>query len=138
MVALYSIKPIYSNQIITGTKKYEIRKKIPAKIPDYIVIYSSSPESRVIGYAEVKNILERSVARLWEEVAGHAGITRKAYEEYFSGRSVGYAIELGNVKRFIRPFKLGEISASCVPPQSFSYISKQDFNRIKRRKTQDV
>ena len=138
MIALYSIKPIYSNQIINGTKKYELRKRMPAKKLDYILIYSSSPTSKVIGYAEVKDIYKNTVHQVWKHTSKYAGISKKAYEEYFNGCQNAYAIELGLVKKFVRPFAIEEINQDYVAPQSFAYISHDEFKRVKRRKTKDV
>lgn len=138
MIALYSIKPIYSNQIINGTKKYELRKRMPAKKLDYILIYSSSPTSKVIGYAEVKGIYKNTVQQVWKRTSKFAGISKKDYEDYFDGCENAYAIELENVKKFVRPFNLVEINEDYMAPQSFAYISHDEFKRIKRRKTEDV
>jgi len=138
MIALYSIKPIYSNKIISGHKTYELRKRMPARRIDYILIYSSSPVSKVVGYAEVKDVHKNSVSEVWKYASKHAGITKQAYEEYFKGCCDAYAIELGSVKKFTRPFNIKEINPGYVAPQSFSYIEQSEFKRIIRRKTEDV
>lgn len=138
MIALYSIKPVYSNQIINGKKKYELRKRIPSKKLDYILIYSSSPVSKVIGYAEVKDVYRNTVSQVWEYTSDFAGISRQDYEEYFKGCQDAYAIELGDTKKFVRPFDLVEINEDYVAPQSFSYITNNEFHRLRRRKTEDV
>jgi len=138
MIALYSIKPIYSEQIINGNKKYELRKRMPARNLDYILIYSSSPTSKVVGYATVKKIHKKQVANLWMLVSDHAGITKNDYMAYFKDSSDAYALELGEVNRFVKPFNINEIDPACVPPQSFSYVDKNKFSRLKRRKTEIV
>ena len=138
MIALYSIKPIYSEQIINGNKKYELRKRMPARHLDYILIYSSSPTSKVVGYAVVKKIHKKQVANLWMLVSEHAGITKKDYMAYFKNSSDAYALELGEVKRFVKPFSICEINPNCVPPQSFSYVDNNHFTRLRKRKTELV
>ncbi len=138
MIALYSIKPIYSNKIISGNKTYELRKKMPAKKIDYMLIYSSSPVSKVVGYAEVKGVHKNTVSEIWKFTSKYAGITKQAYEEYFKGYGDAYAIELGSIKKFTRPFAINEINPDYVAPQSFSYIDQNEFKRIIRRKTEAV
>lgn len=138
MIALYSIKPVYSEQIINGNKKYELRKRVPARSLDYILIYSSSPMSKIVGYATVKKIHKSQVSKIWTLVSKQAGITKKDYMEYFENSSDAYALELGEVKRFVKPFNISELDPDCVPPQSFSYVDKNEFKRIMRRKTELV
>jgi len=138
MIALYSIKPIYSDQIINGNKTFELRKRMPANKLDYILIYSSSPVSKIIGFAEVKDVHKNSLAATWKYVSKNAGISKKDYLEYFNGCKDAYAIELGIVKKFIRPFDITELNPNCVPPQSFSYVDHKEFKRLIKRKTELV
>jgi len=138
MIALYSIKPIYSDQIISGSKTFELRKRMPANKLDYILIYSSSPVSKIVGFAEVKDVYKNSLTTTWKHVSKNAGISKNDYLEYFNGCSDAYAIELGAVKKFIRPFDIAELHPDRVPPQSFSYVDQKDFKRIIKRKTEIV
>ncbi len=138
MIALYSIKPIYSDQIISGKKTFELRKRMPANKLDYILIYSSSPISKIVGFAEVHNVHKNSLAATWKQVSRYAGISKKDYLDYFDGCSDAYSIELGVVKKFIRPFEITELNPDRVPPQSFSYVDQNTFKRIIKRKTETV
>lgn len=63
---LLSIKPEYSNRIFNGTKKYEFRKHLAKKDVDKIIVYSSSPEQRVIGEVNVIETLSMKPSPLWE------------------------------------------------------------------------
>ena len=54
---LISIKPEYASKILDGIKKYEYRTT-KAKNVNKMIIYATSPVKKVIGEAEVKNILE--------------------------------------------------------------------------------
>lgn len=138
MIALYSIKPVYTDRIISGDKIFELRKRLPAKKLDYIVIYSSSPICKIVGYAEILGVHKNKVSSIWKLVSSSAGIAKKDYMEYFKGCDDAYAFELGKVIRFIRPFELNILKPGLVAPQSFSYVDDCDFKRIIKRKTESV
>ncbi len=137
-IALYSIKPIYSNQIISGAKTFELRKMIPASKIDYIMIYSSSPTCKVVGYAEILKIHTGGVTDIWQLVKNHAGITKQDYMTYFKDKTKAYAFELGKIKSFNVPFKLEEINPKLTAPQSFTYIDGELFKKITQRKSNTV
>lgn len=138
MIALYSIKPVYSEQIINGSKTFELRKRIPANTLDYILIYSSTPISKVVGFAEIKGVYKNNLDETWKQVSKYAGITKIEYLKYFKGYNSAYSIELGVVKKFLRPFKVTELNPNYVPPQSFRYISRKEFKKVIKRKTEVV
>lgn len=138
MIALYSIKPIYSEQILNGSKIYELRKRIPINDLDYILIYASSPISKIVGYAEVRKIHKYSISETWKRFSKFSGIQKKDYLKYYDGCTHAYAIELGKVNKFLRPFDIDTLSPDCVPPQSFSYVNESDFKRVIKRKMEAV
>ena len=138
MIALYSIKPVYSDRIIRGDKIFELRKRLPASKLDYMVIYSSSPTCKIVGYAKILNVHKNKISSIWTLVSSSAGIAKKDYMEYFNDCDNAYAFELGKVKRFIRPFELSVLKPGLVAPQSFSYVNESDFKRIIKRKTKSV
>jgi predicted transcriptional regulator len=87
-----------------------------------------------VGYAEVKAMHKSSVGQLWKYVAKRAGISKAAYLEYFGDNEQACAIEFAQVFSFIRPFKVDEIKPDFSVPQSFCYLDKDIFSRLKRRK----
>jgi predicted transcriptional regulator len=138
MIAFYPIKPIYSERIFSGEKTFELRKKLPNSDVAYILVYSTVPVGKVVGYAKVKALHRKSPSELWSMVAGRAGIREEDYKLYFDGAECACAIELENVKRFIRPFPVTEITGDFTIPQSFCYLDDAIFKRLKRRKVESV
>jgi predicted transcriptional regulator len=134
----YPIKPIYSEKIMNGQKKYELRKRLPNSEIDYILIYSTTPVAKVVGYAEVKKTHVKPVHDMWIMVSPLAGISKEDYMSYFDGKENAYAIELKNVWRFKSPFDIKEINKNFTVPQSFCYVSEEDFKRLKRRRVEHV
>lgn len=139
MIAFYPIKPIYSEKILSGEKTYELRKKLPNCNIEYILIYSTLPIGKVVGYAKVKAFHKKTVDELWWKIASKfGGIERHDYFNYFSEDKFAYAIELNEVKKFLEPFGVKEINQNFKVPQSFCYVDTNDFNRLKKRKTENV
>jgi predicted transcriptional regulator len=138
MIALYPIKPAYIEKILSGEKRFELRRKLPKHKVEFIVLYSTVPESQVVGYAKVKDVHKSTPDGLWSMVCASAGISRCDYDDYFSGTDYANAIELENVYRFVSSFDLKLLGEELSVPQSFCYLDKQVFKRIKRRKSVEV
>lgn len=122
MKVLLSIKPKYAELILSGEKKYEFRRTIfrnPAV--KKVVIYASSPISKVIGEFDIDDILTCNLAELWLHTMDHAGIDKEYYDSYFSGKDRGYAIKVKRVKKYSRHKELNEFNVKRAP-QSFAYI----------------
>ena len=138
MIAFYPIKPMYSERILVGEKKYELRRRLPSRALTYMLIYSTNPVGKVVGYAKVKKVHKNSIYEIWNMVSSCAGITKIAYETYFKGCDEACALELEDIRRFVRPFCVKEISADFMAPQSFCYVDEAVFKRVSRRKTKAV
>lgn len=63
---LLSIKPEYAKAILAGQKEYEFRKRRCKTDVNKIVFYSTAPESKVVGEAEIEDIIEGSPSKIWE------------------------------------------------------------------------
>ena len=70
---LLSIKPEYAKVILDGQKEYEFRKRRCKTGVNKIVFYSTAPESKVVGEAEIEDIIEGSPSKIWE-LAKKAGL----------------------------------------------------------------
>lgn len=55
---LLSIHPEYVRQILAGTKKFEFRRSVAKRNVDRILIYSTSPEMKVVGSVSVLGVLK--------------------------------------------------------------------------------
>jgi len=131
MDVLLSIKPKYVKAILDGTKKFEFRKKIFQRTDiDEIVIYSSSPEKKIVGSFEIDKIIEDSPEELWAYCWNSSGISKEDFFKYFKGKDHGFAIKIKNLN--ILPKKLDpyEIIPDFHPPQSFCYINSGDLGNI--------
>ncbi len=84
-------------------------------------MYATTPIKRVVGEFDVRSIIGESLPTLWEQTKSFAGIEEDFFFRYFEGREHGYAIEVGEVRAYQRPFCPVE-RFGVRPPQSFVYL----------------
>ncbi|HJI94491.1 MAG TPA: hypothetical protein OIM53_07120 [Sutterellaceae bacterium] len=124
-VILLPVKPAFANRLLNGTKKYEYRKRMPKQCVQQILIYSTFPEMKVVGIAEVVDKLEATPTNLWKRTKQHAGISQEKYREYFKGCRLAYAFKIGNVWPLETALKLTDLDINFAP-QSFIYLEKDN------------
>ena len=101
-----SVKPEFANKIVTKEKTIELRKIKPhVNIGDYIIIYASSPIKSVIGYGIIKQIIEKSPRRMWDEHSEFLGIDKDRFDEYYAEKEKSIGIEIHKIKK-IKPISL--------------------------------
>ena len=118
---LLSIKPKYVEKILDGTKRYEYRKVGFNTPVDKIVIYCTSPVKKVVGEAQVEEIITGSLDEVWSETHEYSGTTKEFLYEYYNGRKNAIALKLTNVKKYDVDKDLIEYNV-LFAPQSFIYL----------------
>lgn len=126
-VALLSIRPEYVKHIIEGTKKVEFRKKKFSDSVQKVVVYSSSPQKRIVGYFKVTKIRVNTPAVIWNRYEKVGGISKDSYEDYYKNSKQAYAIEIDQFFRFPEPLNPQGYDSSFRPPQSFCYVDNVEF-----------
>lgn len=120
---LLSIKPEFAKKIFQGVKKYEFRKALfKNRNVNKVVVYASAPISKVIGEFEIDDIIMLEKELLWKMTKEYSGIPKDYFDEYFEGRSVGYAIKIRKSKLYCMPLDLYKHFSVKYPPQSFMYL----------------
>ena len=90
MKIILSIKPEFANKIFEGDKKFEFRRSIfKNKNVSKVIVYASSPISKVIGEFEIGKILFKDLNTLWDETKEYSGITEDYFYDYFVGKENG-------------------------------------------------
>lgn len=118
---LLPIHPDYVKNIFNGTKRYEFRKRICKKPVDRILIYSTSPVMKVMGEAEIEDILVDTPEIIWERTKEKAGIDKRFFDRYYAGRNQAVAYKLKNITEYEMPKELEDYGISRAP-QSFQYV----------------
>lgn len=123
MKVLLSIKPEFVEKILSGEKLFEYRKAI-FKRPEVksVVIYSTMPEGKIVGEFLIGEIIAKHPRELWEETKDVSGIERKFFDEYFTERSIAYAIQIKNLIEYDTPIDPYKLDPNFKAPQSFKYV----------------
>lgn len=116
-----SIYPEYVNNIISGEKIYEYRKIKCRKNIDCIVIYATSPISKIVAEVEVKGVIEGTPEYVWKKTHAGSGLKKSFFQEYFKHTSKAVAYSLGNIKTFSKAKDLSDYGIKQAP-QSFVYL----------------
>lgn len=122
---ILSIKPIYAQAIIAGTKKVEFRKKIFKREVEKIFIYSSMPKKMIIGYFTILEIIEDTPTNLWKEFNQVGGISEKDFFEYYKNVEKGFSIKIDKVMKFDEEIEPSEFIEEFCAPQSYIYIEEK-------------
>ncbi|MCW7503897.1 MULTISPECIES: ASCH domain-containing protein [Leptospira] len=130
MNAILSIKPEYAWAIMEGKKKVEFRKNIFKKKIKNVLIYSSSPDQRFIGYFSIKEIDIDSPNKLWKKYSKEGCISKEKFFLYYSNKVEGTSIIIEKVVRFRSPLEPKSIFKTFTPPQSFIYC-EMDLSKLK-------
>lgn len=118
---LLSINPEYVERIMCGQKKYEFRKNVCKRKVDKIIIYSTSPIMKVVGEAEVEDILIDEPSKIWDITKEESGIDQDFFEEYYRDRKQAVAYKLNHIVKYSHPKLLMDYGITAAP-QSFCYI----------------
>ena len=119
---LLSIKPEFAHKIFEGSKKFEFRKQVFKDTSvKKVIVYSSSPEQKVIGEFEIETILSDTPNNIWIQTKLYSGISQKFYDEYFKGRDNAYAIKVASTKKYRKEKSLADYNVQSAP-QSFAYV----------------
>ncbi|USK71725.1 ASCH domain-containing protein [Peribacillus asahii] len=118
---LLSIHPQFVEKIFNGEKRYEFRKIKTKRNPKKILIYSTSPISRVVGEADIENILIDTPDKIWEKTSFYSGIDEKFFQKYYKNKEQAVAYQLKNIVVYNKPKKLKEFGLHTAP-QSFVYV----------------
>jgi predicted transcriptional regulator len=123
MRVLLSIKPCHVENIISGTKLFEFRRRIFSRRDvSTVLIYATKPVARFVGEFDIANILEDEPDSLWSTTHRASGISKAFYDAYFSGVSKAYAIQIGALRIFDCPVTPHDVIENFTPPQSYMYV----------------
>lgn len=122
-----SIKPHYTDKIMSGVKTVELRRRFPVSAPrgTMVFIYSTSPVQALVGCARIADVIKLPVSDIWKKFGKLASIRRADFDSYFSGVNDGFALKFENVKPLGRKLELSELRSrfGFEPPQSFVYAT---------------
>ena len=134
-IVLLPIKPKYAHAILSGQKTVEFRKIQFKRDVSHVVIYSSSPEMRVVGYFGIDRVDMARPMTLWKKYRLQGKISFQDYSKYYEGREQSVAIVVKDVKVLSKPITLNTLKRGLKAPQSFCYL---DVSYLKKLMEQDL
>lgn len=128
-----SIKPKYADLILAGTKTAEFRRAWAAEKVDTIVLYASAPIQKIVGVAQVSDVVLVSPSKLWDYCKKHGGgLTKSELLAYMDGKAKGHVILLCSVKRFDQGVLPSRVMTDFSPPQSFRYMTATEVRKLEK------
>ena len=129
---LMSIKTKYVNEIFSGIKKYEFRKKSIGEnnLKKKIYIYSSGIEKAIIGYITIDKILQGSIDYILKETDCY---NNTDVINYFKDVKVCYALHIKEVHKFNNPIEIEYIKKKNTfnIPEYYRYIKNDELSLLK-------
>ncbi len=124
-VFLMSIKPWFGEDILKGTKKFELRRFVGGQIRpgDAVYLYFSSPVRAIMGKFTVGSVCVAPVVQLRELVSklGEIGVGEEDWM-YVTGSRLAMIIEVREPQPCARP--IDPKSLGLKPPLSYYRLSK--------------
>ena len=87
-------------------------------------IYATNPVKKVVGEAEVVEVLEKDKEELWNETKLQSGISKHFYSKYYEKKQNAVAYHLGKIIKFKEPKELSDYGVHTAP-QSFVYVATE-------------
>jgi predicted transcriptional regulator len=127
-----SVKEQYTNRILDGTKRIELRKSRPSvSAGDYVIIYCTSPVKAIVGVAQVDELICHTPQQMWKLHSKKLGIDRKDYFDYYVDSDKAIGIVLSQVKKLSYGICLNIIKQHLprfTPPQTYKYFLNFTFS----------
>lgn len=118
---LLSINPEHIDNIFKGTKRFEFRKVVCSRNVDTIVFYATCPIKKIVGEANVVDILVDSPDKIWRLTNKYSGISKAFFEDYYFQKEKAVAFQIDKVLKYKHPKELKELGI-LKAPQSFQYL----------------
>lgn len=125
LIYIFSIQPQYSDQIATGTKTIEVRRRsLKLHHGSQILIYTTTPNQHVNLAATIKTTTINTPEKIWVDHKQHLGINKNKYDEYMHGTDQATAIHLKDIQ------PLNPEPLPFRPPQSYYVLDPEDELKI--------
>lgn len=123
---LLSLRPVYIDAMIDGSKSVEIRRnRLRAQPGSPALLYASSPRRALVATAMISDVTEGDPTRLWEEYGPRTALTKECFDEYLRGARNPTAISLESIRvldRDVELDRLRQIVPGFHPPQTWHLL----------------
>ncbi|MDA8055608.1 MAG: ASCH domain-containing protein [Thermoplasmatales archaeon] len=124
---ILSIKKQYSEAILSGIKKCELRRSPFPRDVDIVIIYSSNHVGLITGWFTIQSRIEGSPEEIWKQFSKEAYITKDEFDKYYEGATKGVCLVIDTFQRLEPPINPTTELREFVAPQSFMYPRDSDW-----------
>lgn len=128
---LISIHPKYVDLISAGKKKIEFRKRSFSRPIKRILVYSTAPVSKVVGFFDVENIEISTPGKLWKDYSDIGGIGRVDFFNYYANATNAVGIHIKKYTSFNQALSISLLNTT--PPQSYKYLTDKEFDFVQKK-----
>lgn len=140
-----SIKRIYAERIIDGSKKIELRKRsIGIELGDLVLLYETTPDSMIKGGFIADKTISLPVDKMWRKYHHILGVDKDFYDIYFENCEFAYGTLIYH--SFVFPAislqQINELCPNFIPPQATInwrnhwYIQPEWIDALNKGRTQ--
>jgi len=128
---LISITPEFVQEIFSGAKKIELRKRRPKFLQpgDRVLVYASPPSQTLAGELIIKNIVEGTPQELWDRISAVSGVSKEFFDYYYKDHSTAVGLIIDRAVEYTNKISLDEIKQAhpeFSPPKNYFYIVEED------------
>lgn len=116
--------------ILKGLKLVEYRRRPPAQPISIIILYASAPIMRIVGVVEVTEVSCGKKDHIWVNTSAIGGITRREFEDYFTGSEMCGVLMLGKVIKLKQPILPTQVKKGFRIPQSYAYVDSDFLENV--------
>jgi predicted transcriptional regulator len=120
MTIILPIKSIYTQQILEGTKTYELRRSFPKQKISNILIYETAPISRVVANIKVEQ-LELNKQDFFDNHHKEIGVSKEEYNSYYHDKEIVCVYKIKSIQKLQESKKIKDFGYKFAP-QNFYYI----------------
>ncbi len=126
---LMSIKPKYAQRIMEGGKRIELRRRFSHHHKNsYMLIYSSSPQQALLGFARIKDAVKIPVSMVSSDLLDQVGCDAAEVCDYAGVSDSLWALMLTDIQPFSEPISRraleDSLNTSLRPPMSYENIKR--------------
>lgn len=132
MDIILSLYPKNIEKMASGVKKFEFRRSIYKNgSVKKAYVYATVPIKKIIATFDIIQVISGSPEEVWDKCGQSSGSTKETLMEYFKGKEIVYALEVGNFKYLEKPVDPRDFIERFYPPQFFQYVDgKKVFGEI--------
>ena len=122
---LLSIKPIFVERILQGSKLVEYRKRLPKMNETHqVLIYRSQDLKKIVAEFTIGDVVEGLPESVWKQTKAVGGISEDDFFSYFANSCKAYAMEIKHLRVFKEPRELASLGVKRAP-MSFQYVNDE-------------